>query len=69
MFSYVLSFQCLISVVSLMKVPEEYPWVYKGLLDEVLRHATSDQGLQCLLTGLSIRNIKIHLKLNINSFS
>ena len=38
MFPYVLSCQCSLSVVSLLKVPEAYPWVYKGLLDEVLRH-------------------------------
>ena len=28
--------QCSISVVSLLKVPEAYPLLYKGLLDEVL---------------------------------
>ena len=38
MFPYVLSCQCSQSVISLLKVPEAYPWVYKGLLDEVLRH-------------------------------
>ena len=36
MFPCVLSCQCSLSVVSLLKVPEEYPWVYKGLLDKVL---------------------------------
>ena len=38
MFPYVVSCQCSISVVSLLKVPDAYPWVYKGLFDEVLRH-------------------------------
>ena len=38
MFPYVLSCQCSISVLTLLKIPEAYPWVYKGLLDEVLRH-------------------------------
>ena len=29
----------MVSVVSLLKVPEVWLWVYKGLLDEVLCHS------------------------------
>ena len=35
MFPYLLSCQCSISVVSLLKVLEAYLWVYEGLLDDM----------------------------------